>query len=304
MQKMTLPYMKRIHDFRNLPKMVQKSNTWFAQRRRSITASSVSVFFDKNSIDFKNKIIEKVTGKSSFAGNSATRFGEMFEPVAREVYQYLCPEYVEEFGMITNDKYPCMAASPDGVTGSNKLLEIKCVSTRTITGVIPSKYYHQMQMQMFICDCEQCDYLECKFEEITKPQFKELYDIVRHASDDFLCICEVRPDEVLLYMNGDPNTVKNIANSKYSGLYKATNVPRAIIVPTIRTDEWLGKYFKLNVLSLQTVERNDKWMEIHKPQLEYAASFLQKCFDDSQFFTEYCADHPNNLVDGGLNGST
>lgn len=296
MQTMTLPYMKRILDFRNLPKMVQKSSEWYAQRRRFITASSISDFFDKDSIDFKKKIIEKVTGKPSFTGNSATRFGEMFEPVAREVYQYICPEYVEEFGMITNNKYPHIAASPDGVTGSNKLLEIKCVSTRTITGVIPSKYYHQMQLQMFVCDCEQCDYLECKFEEITKTQFKEMYDVVRHISDNFICICEVRPDEILLYMNGNPNTIKNIANTKYCGTYKAMNVPRAIIVPTIRTDEWVGKYFKLNIISLQTVERNDKWMEIHQPQLEYAATFLQKCFNDSQFFTEYCTDYSNNLV--------
>ena len=296
MQTMTLPYMKRILDFRNLPKMVQKSSEWYAQRRRFITASSISDFFDKDSIDFKKKIIEKVTGKSSFTGNSATRFGEMFEPVAREVYQYICPEYVEEFGMITNNKYPHIAASPDGVTGSNKLLEIKCVSTRTITGVIPSKYYHQMQLQMFVCDCEHCDYLECKFEEITKTQFKEMYDVVRHISDNFICICEVRPDEILLYMNGNPNTIKNIANTKYCGTYKAMNVPRAIIVPTIRTDEWVGKYFKLNVISLQTVERNDKWMEIHKPQLEYAATFLQKCFNDSHFFAEYCTDYSNNLV--------
>ena len=45
------------------------------------------------------------------------------------------------------------------------MLEIKCPSSRDITGFIPEYYYAQVQGQLEVCDLQYCDFVECKIEE-------------------------------------------------------------------------------------------------------------------------------------------
>jgi hypothetical protein len=42
------------------------------------------------------------------------------------------------------------------------MLEIKNVVSREITGIPKPEYYVQMQLQMEVCDLEECDFLETK----------------------------------------------------------------------------------------------------------------------------------------------
>jgi len=124
--------MNKINEFKKQPyaTIEQKSLEWLKLRNNYITASSVYKLFEKND-EYLQYIKEKASGISSFKGNEATYFGEVFEPVAREVYMYLTGEHVEEFGLIVNPDLPYCAVSPDGVTESDRLLEIKCPYSRT-----------------------------------------------------------------------------------------------------------------------------------------------------------------------------
>ena len=63
----------------------QKSQEWLNIRKNFITASNVYKIFEKNN-EYIEYIKEKASGISSFKGNNATYFGEIFEPVAREIY--------------------------------------------------------------------------------------------------------------------------------------------------------------------------------------------------------------------------
>ena len=45
------------------------------------------------------------------------------------------------------------------------MLEIKCPSSRKITGIAPAYYERQVQAQLEVCELDRCDFLECKIVE-------------------------------------------------------------------------------------------------------------------------------------------
>lgn len=159
----------KIQYFKSLPYYDQKSPEWLKQRVDRITASAVAAALGlSGNAAYNQLLIEKVSYGEirSFNGNDATHWGNKFEPVANSVYSAKNHIDVLPFGMITNPKYPILGISPDGIM-PRKMLEIKCPYSRVIDGVIKKEYYHQMQEQMAVCEYDRCDFLECKFEEIS-----------------------------------------------------------------------------------------------------------------------------------------
>jgi len=45
------------------------------------------------------------------------------------------------------------------------MIEVKNVVSRVITGIPKEDYYIQMQLQMEVCDLNECDFVETKFIE-------------------------------------------------------------------------------------------------------------------------------------------
>jgi len=78
---------------------------------------------------------------------------------------------VGEFGCIQHPKYPFIGASPDGInvdTNSaryGRMLEIKNIYNRDITGVPKEEYWVQTQVQMEVCDLDYCDFMETRIKE-------------------------------------------------------------------------------------------------------------------------------------------
>lgn len=175
----------------NLPFTEQKSAEWLEQRKKYVTASEFANCFNLTKevtepyiAEFelwdtfkpdpekcagkegRQKYIEKKSGETeAFAGNQATRFGQRYENVAMRIYQQMKTMDVFEFGLIPHPSLPNVAASPDGCGVNGTLVEIKCPSTRTPTGVPPFEYWCQMQSQMECCDAECCDFFDASFVE-------------------------------------------------------------------------------------------------------------------------------------------
>lgn len=143
----------------------QKSKEWLDLRKGYISASSVATALRMNGEEKYNEYItEKKSGVSNFHGNSATHFGELFEDIARSIFEHYTDFSVKEYGFIVNKKYNCLGVSPDGVLDNGDLLEIKCPYTRIIDGVIKNDYYHQIQLQGSVMESKNCYFLECKFK--------------------------------------------------------------------------------------------------------------------------------------------
>jgi hypothetical protein len=53
-----------------------------------------------------------------------------------------------------------IAGSPDGITASGRLIEVKCPFRRKPNGVVPAHYVHQVQTLMHILQLKVCDFIE------------------------------------------------------------------------------------------------------------------------------------------------
>lgn len=82
--------------------------------------------------------------------------GTMLEPYARDVYEGLTGESVEEVGFCMHDTIEA-GASPDGLVGEEGGLEIKCPSAPVHveyleSGKLPSKYFQQVQGCLWVTE--------------------------------------------------------------------------------------------------------------------------------------------------------
>ena len=97
--------------------------------------------------------------------------GVKYEPVTVQIYEQIYRTTIGEFGCIPHPKYPYIGASPDGINidPSNprygRMLEIKNIVNRDITGIPKEEYWIQTQIQMETCDLDECDFVETRIKE-------------------------------------------------------------------------------------------------------------------------------------------
>jgi hypothetical protein len=103
--------------------------------------------------------------------NTAMHWGQKYEPLSVVIYEHMYGSKVEDFGCIQHPTYKFLGASPDGIVVNKecerygRMLEIKNPVSREITGIPKKEYWTQMQLQMEVCDLDECDFLETKFTE-------------------------------------------------------------------------------------------------------------------------------------------
>ena len=151
--------------------MEQRSEEWFQARLGKVTASRVADVLAKiksgesaSRRNYKIQLVsERLTGeKQETYVNQAMQDGIDREFYAREKYVQQFGE-VEEVGFIQHPTLEA-GASPDGLVGTDGIIEIKCPmgSTHTetlMTQDIPSKYVPQVQFQLLVTGRKWCDFV-------------------------------------------------------------------------------------------------------------------------------------------------
>jgi putative phage-type endonuclease len=138
--------------------MDQRSIEWHQARLGHATGSRASdILAGKDTQARKGYITqlvtERLTGASQdFYTNADMQRGIDVEPVARAAYQ-ASNELVDEVGFIKHPTILWFGASPDGLVGSDGLVEIKCPRSTTHLEYIqakkpPAKYVPQMLAQL------------------------------------------------------------------------------------------------------------------------------------------------------------
>lgn len=155
----------------SIPQPVQRTPEWYQFRNEHLTASNawkvLGTNATRNQLIFEkcSPVIERKNGLSE----TPMSWGQKYEPITVELYEDYNQTTVSEFGCIPHPTYSFLAASPDGiVTGANnygRMIEVKNVVSRDITGIPKKDYYIQMQLQMEVCDLSECDFVETKFVE-------------------------------------------------------------------------------------------------------------------------------------------
>jgi putative phage-type endonuclease len=138
--------------------MDQRSVEWIEARLGHATGSRASDMLAGKDTQARKGYItqlvtERLTGMSQdFYTNADMQRGIEVEPVARAAYQ-ANHELVDEVGFIKHPTILWFGASPDGLVGSDGLVEIKCPRSTTHLEYIqakkpPAKYVPQMMAQL------------------------------------------------------------------------------------------------------------------------------------------------------------
>ena len=90
--------------------------------------------------------------------------GIQTEPEARAAYEFMTDAEVKPVGLFLHLSLKGTHASPDGIVGSDGLLEVKCpqpaAHLATLLGEpIPDRYIKQMQWQMLCAGRNWCDFV-------------------------------------------------------------------------------------------------------------------------------------------------
>ena len=147
----------------------QRTPEWYSSRCGRVTASAISnVMMDKDRAGYRNYmaqlVCERLTGQPTEGYTSpAMQHGIDTEAEARAAYSARVGLLVEEVGFIKHPKFEA-GASPDGLVGSDGLVEIKCVQPAAALDIIeskkvPTEHRLQMQWQMAVTGRDWCDYV-------------------------------------------------------------------------------------------------------------------------------------------------
>ena len=173
----------KIDKIKNTYQPEQRSTDWYVYRHNLITASNAWKVFDTES-NYNSLIYEKckpyvdISKMPVINVDTPLQWGQKYEPVSVIIYEYKYETIIEDFGCLQHDKYKCVGASPDGInikkdnSRYGRMLEIKNIFNRDITKIPKKEYWIQMQLQMEVCDLNECDFLETRFKEYeSKEEF-------------------------------------------------------------------------------------------------------------------------------------
>lgn len=155
---------------------LQCTAEWLHQRAGCLTASRAAAVLNRSKrtgeplqayYDLRDQLIaERITGQSIGVGTTAAmQWGIDHEGDARVAYQVETGEVVDLVGFVLHPTIARLGASPDGLVGTDGLVEIKCPNTTThlrriAARIVPHEYRPQMLVQMLCTGRRWCDFVD------------------------------------------------------------------------------------------------------------------------------------------------
>lgn len=152
----------------------QGSSLWIKERLGHLTASRMN-----DALDFSKKgepsaarrkyMLETIAER--MADEAADHFvtramehGIEQEPIARQRYEEVTGNIVQQAGFCVHDTIDYFGCSVDGLVGDSGLIEIKCCTTPVhieivLAGTVPEKHKKQMATQLLITGRDWCDFV-------------------------------------------------------------------------------------------------------------------------------------------------
>lgn len=265
----------------------QGTEEWYAVRSSVLTASSIWKVFaseaQRNSL-----IYEKCRGDMPppqsqtrpFTVTNPMQHGHKYEPLSILLYEYLFKTRVQGYGCIIHPRYSFIGASPDGINVDpessryGRMVEIKNIVNRDITGVPKEEYWIQMQLQMEVCDLDTCDFIETRFQEYASEE--ECYEDMEAR--------EYRG--VMLYFLRTSSNGAQESNYIYSPF-----TMQPVAENRVQVNKWIldqkrecsmqgyhlygQQYWYLDEFSCLLVRRNRTWFEAAVPKIEELWQIIQ-----------------------------
>lgn len=200
--------------------LIQGSDEWLRARLGKVTASRVADVVAKTKSGYSASrakyagelIVERLTGvPAERFTNSSMIWGTETEPQARAAYEYNRATKVDLVGFVPHPTIADSGASPDGLIGTNGLLEIKCPESHThienlIGKKVPERYITQIQWQLGTTGREYCDFVS--------------FDPRMPEAMQFFCVRVHRVPEIIEELEKEVVTFLNEVRAKISTLRK------------------------------------------------------------------------------------
>jgi len=148
----------------NMPE--QRSEAWHQQRIGKVSGSNIGAIlgcdpFRKPRDVLRSMVRSYHKAESEFKGNIATEYGSKFELFAQADFELESGLDVTETGFHVHPEHDWLGASPDGLVGTDEVLEIKCPygkrdSSEFKSFVDQPHYYAQMQIEMYCTSRNRC----------------------------------------------------------------------------------------------------------------------------------------------------
>ena len=273
---------EKIKYLTGVPQPEQRTTAWYEFRYKHLTASNIWKAFisesTKNQLIFeKCKPLINVGGSGAGAGaggggislDSPMHWGHKYEPLSIKIYEKMFETQVSDFGCISHKELGFLAASPDGINTASesprygRMLEVKNIVNREINGNPKMEYWIQMQVQMEVCDLNECDFLETRFVEYPD---EAAYEAAAAAHTE-----ELKGLIMLFMKDGQP---------VYE--YAPLNAPNIAawqddMMEKNKEMTWSKNiYWRLDQLSCVLVLRNKLWFKAAIPYLEEIWGIIQK----------------------------
>ena len=285
-KKINIPEMtKKIQYIKSVPQPDQRTDEWYYFRHNLLTASSAWKCLASESS--RNQIIyekcQPINVGKFRSSNITTPFhwGQKYEPVSVMLYEKKYKTTVEDFGCIKHNKYSFLGASPDGINTNEssllygRMLEIKNIFNREITGIPKQEYWIQMQLQMETCDLNECDFLETRFKEYKSDE--EFY-----ADGTFAYTKDNKRKGIIMHFNKD-----GFAHYEYCPLFSKNDSDEKCRKKFEKWEEemmeknsemmWVSNvYWYLDEVSCVLVLRNKLWFKEAVEKLQETWSIIEK----------------------------
>lgn len=281
----------------------QRTKEWYQLRNQLFSASNIWKIFSDSAAQYNSLIYEKCVnqnqnhitdnkwGTPDIQNTSNPRnWGIKYEPLSVLLYEHKYQTKVKsDYGCIphTDVANICIGASPDGINIDplsnryGRLIEVKNIYNREIDGIPSEEYWTQMQIQMEVCNLDECDFLETRFKEYISEE-EYWTDMSREQKG------------IILFLV--PRTQTGLTNSLTHSLPHA--LPKFIYMPMYvdSTDKWSVQtwitetqeqwkdqyilydttYWYLDEFSCVLVKRNMVWFEHAIPAIKDAWTTVLK----------------------------
>lgn len=161
-----------------MPKIIdceQRSAEWFKARCGRITAShmgDLQAYLKSGKGEMKDRanyrmdlLVERLTGivTQRFV-TDAMKWGEEQEEFALSAYEQRRGLMVDKVGFVVHPTLDFAGASPDGLVGTDAIIEIKCLTTQRHLEIwqsrqVPQEYYDQIQWCLVCCERDTADFV-------------------------------------------------------------------------------------------------------------------------------------------------
>jgi hypothetical protein len=215
--------------------------------------------------------------QTSVNTQSTLHWGVKYEPLSAMIYEMRNEIRIGEFGCIQHREHPFIGASPDGIVLSRssplygRMLEIKNVVNREVNGIPSMPYWIQMQVQMEVCDLEECDFVETVFKEYDSTDEDGFYQNSYKYQYNGVILYFIKRDFVdnspkYVYMPLDI-PIKRSAINEWIEQQKQANREDYVLFKRI--------YWYCEMFSCVLVHRNREWFAAALPKIREIWSIIE-----------------------------